>query len=405
MLMLNYRLWKAVLLAVVVLPFCGVTLLAAVICGACGYENSDTARFCSHCGEKLVVHAGSGKKARKQARRTVAASEDASVSDNRGSGVAKKAEGSGLISMDELRREMLLADQYASQHKYDLAVLFARNALAFNILAGDDSENARYKAIMTHLQRYQDAAATARNRCPDCNGSGVAVLQAHSMSTSAFGVKTAGMRCKRCGGTGFIRGGLTINERKHSIGIAVEEYRTIQQSRKMVPLGQVWVPENISEELDVRSRVALKRAVAPVCSDCLGLGRTECKECHGRGVVRCRAKGCVDGYVEDRDTRERRRIGSGRMRISNKTSGRHKCSVCHGTGLVQCEKCSGKGSFICKHCNGSGHAPLCGKCDGTGIVKCRRCRGTGQYRGKTCPYCHGEGIAECSSCGGTGRRK
>ena len=402
MICLHNKFLKALVLAICVLCGSGLGAMAVTICGACGYENADTAKFCSHCGEKLT-----GKKHGKAPRKKAAAADAAASEAASPKGDAAEADTlNGPLSIENLRDEMKMADLYTGRHKYEVAILFAQNALAFNMILPKD-DNARYKAIMNHIRQYKNAASTARNVCPDCNGSGVAVLNAHtigSVDSATFGVKTAGMRCKRCGGTGYIRGGLTVDERQHSIGMAFEEYRTIQQSRGMVPVGQVWVPKDVVDKLGVRQRVALKRAVPPVCSRCMGLGRVSCKECHGFGVVRCRAKGCVDGYVEDRDTSTKRSIGSGRVLKSHSVNS-HKCTVCHGTGLVQCEKCMGKGSFVCKHCNGSGCAPLCSKCAGEGIVKCRRCRGTGKYRGKVCPYCHGEGIAECSSCNGTGRRK
>jgi DnaJ-class molecular chaperone len=389
---IGLRGWFGRLFFVVVCLMSGVAL-AFQICGSCGYECADDARFCGHCGSQLKAGGAADGKQQSKA--------DAVESDQQKDDVAAAA--APVVDVKMVAAEMREAKRYFAARQYEVASLFAHNALALNVLSDSKNAAARNEAIMKVVKSCSYAAGKKRNRCPDCDGSGRALMTKHGLSGAESGsVSTAGMTCKRCGGSGYIVGGMTVNERKYVVSRAIEQYRTLQQGRGMQPMGLVWVPESVIGKLDLQSQVVLKRAIPPLCPRCMGLGRVDCKKCNGRGVVRCQARGCHDGYVEV-DSRNGRRGGS----RSSGTLGsmRTICSVCHGTGLVGCQKCGNQGSFTCKECDGSGHAKICRKCHGAGLVDCRRCGGSGIYHDKTCPYCEGKGKMECSSCGGTGRRQ
>ncbi len=394
----------------VMLSLCCSVLYAISVCGSCGYENSDDARFCSHCGAKLV-HTDSvgGDKGDQPAT-------DSEHGSNRAVDMVSEAtvkmsaikEGSkSLVKLGVVKGEMRKANDYSKQGAWEMAELFAHNAQALNLLTAQKGRDARYQLIASFLEKCRRSAMHAKYVCPDCKGTGEAVMSGHLLNGNSLSMRAAGMRCRRCGGRGYILGSLTVDERKRRIGVAREKYRTQQQNSGKELVGLVWVPPAVVKQLDLRTRVALKRALPPLCPHCLGLGLMQCKKCKGRGTVVCRAKGCHDGYVEDRSQSghlsDSGRHSSGSIGINR--TGRHKCTVCHGTGLQTCKECSGTGSFVCKYCNGSGVAPICRKCSGEGIIACRHCAGSGKYRGKECPYCRGQGIVECPSCNGTGRRR
>ncbi len=378
--------WRAFCLAVFAGCFlCGMAW-AVSICGSCGYENGDDARFCSHCGGGIGKEQGERKP-------EASAQADAPV---------QNVVSAGAIAIESVKAEMREAQKYAKRGHVELGDLFARNAFALNMLAGTDHGKRRSKAMIKFFKLCEVKAKSGRRDCPECRGSGKAVMSAHTLGDRTIKFEAAGMRCKRCGGSGKISGKLTMDERKYRIGTAIEEYRTLQNSRGMVPEGLVWLPAESADGLDVRQRVVLKRALPPVCSHCMGLGRIDCSTCKGDGVVECRAKDCRNGYVESES--DVNRLGGSSFR-SERAGVRAKCAECGGSGVISCKKCSGVGSFLCKYCNGSGRAEICEKCRGKGLVLCRRCGGSGVYRDKACPYCREAGSIECSSCGGTGRRQ
>jgi len=390
------RAWNVLCFAVIAGCFlCGMAW-AVSICGSCGYECSDDARFCSHCGGGIEVE---GRKS------DVGDQGDASVQEDISAGEFGAEDGQvrlAPVRVESVKAEMREAQKYAKQGRVELGELFARNAFALNMLAGDDHDKLRSKSMIKFLKSCEVKAKNGRRVCPECRGSGKAVMSAHTLGDRTVKFEAAGMRCKRCGGTGKIRGQLTMDERKYRLGTSMEEYRTLQNSRGMVPEGLVWIPAAIATGLDVRQRVVLKRALPPVCSRCMGLGRIDCSTCKGTGIVECRAKGCRDGYVESESGVTR--LGGSSSR-SERAGIRAKCKECGGSGVISCKKCSGIGNLLCKSCNGSGRAKICDKCSGKGLNTCRRCGGTGIYRDKACSYCRETGSIECSSCGGTGRRQ
>ena len=79
-------------------------------------------------------------------------------------------------------------------------------------------------------------------------------------------------------------------------------------------------------------------------------------------------------------------------------SGKTKCGVCNGGGLVNCGSCN-DGFNMCPNCNGTG--TYYNYAQGR-IVNCNR---TGCSAGKIqCTKCRGTGKKECGSCGGDGYR-
>jgi len=401
---LKWRMLRFTALVFVVFSiFCGAAF-AISICGSCGYESDDGAKFCSHCG------AGLGEKS-KGISGGDEPSGDAKISGEDVGSVANEAEGGSHADVDADKEAIALKDAVAEMKqaksslkkgKPELASLFARNALALNMLAGEDQGGARYKSIISFITKCSHASERGSRRCPSCGGSGKVVMSAHLLENSRVSVNTSGMRCRFCNGSGVVRGELTFSERKARVGAAREEYRTLQQSRGLRPEALAWVPADLESGLDIRSVVVIKRAVPEFCSYCLGLGRVDCKTCKGIGVVTCRAKGCHGGYIESDSNVSR--LGGGSL-SGHQGSRTAKCPECHGTGMQTCKNCDGSRSFMCKHCNGSGYADICKKCKGKGLVLCRHCGGSGVYRDKACPYCQKEGSIECSACGGTGRRR
>ena len=394
--------WLALILIAVAGCFvCGMAW-AFSICGSCGYENSDDARFCSHCGGVIVKgNLAGGEEQRANFEEQKAESGESRAKAESQDVILLEDASEGIITVESVKAEMRMAQKYAKQGRVELGEFFARNAFALNMLVGDDKEKDRSNAIIKFLKVCEINAKSGTRRCPDCQGSGNAVMSASTLGDRSHRFETAGMHCRRCGGSGKISGKLTIDERKYRLSTALEEYRTLQQSRGMESEGLVWIPASSVAGMGLRDRVTLKRSLPPVCASCMGLGRKDCSACKGRGIVKCSAKGCKNGYVESESTMNR--IG-GSLR-SEDSEHRVKCTQCRGTGMQSCTKCSGVGSFLCKSCNGSGRAELCDKCNGKGLNRCKRCGGSGIYRDKACSYCQGLGIVECSSCGGTGRRQ
>ena len=371
------------MMALMVFVSCSIAI-AATICGSCGYESADAARFCSHCGASVKA----------PTRGSTPASKDD----------VAKTEASMLISPVAVTEDMIRARDYLKQAKVGLARMFCRNALALNLLAGEAPPDVtRSQAILRFLNQCTKAEGLVSRRCPVCEGTGKRVMTASTLSGSTHEVQIGGSRCERCKGSGSIRGGETIDERKYRDSRSAEQYRILQQSYGRLPVGLVWVPGGAVDALKTADRVALKRALPPPCSRCAGIGRADCKTCRGSGSVTCGAKGCEQGLVERKP--DRGRLGSRSASGSGKSVPKHKCVVCRGKGLVACEKCVGAGSILCKRCDGGGLAPVCSKCDRSGLVPCRKCLGTRVCRGEPCTYCQEQGVVECSSCGGTGRKR
>jgi hypothetical protein len=185
-----------------------------------------------------------------------------------------------------------------------------------------------------------------------------------------------------------------IADRKYAVGRAMSEYRTVQQSRHLVPVGDAWVPEAVAPQLEVRAQAAVRRIAAAPCKACLGLGLADCQKCSGTARVKCTNRGCVGGMVT---------VKAG-DRLGHSLEHQERCKICGGVGVIACEKCRGSGAVLCKTCNGTGEREPCSRCSGEGISRCQRCGGRGESGGVACKSCGGKGEVLCTSCQGDGRK-
>ena len=257
---------------------------------------------------------------------------------------------------------------------HETARLFGRNAMALNLLTPEGPEReARAAWISALVQRCETHEPTIQEVCSLCGG-GRSI-------------------CRRCGGDGRIPRRLTIDERKHERGQALQRYRALQQGRLRVPVGDAWVPASLADSLSKGDSTAIRRACAPGCKRCMGFGHADCSTCRGLGVVACRASGCERGDVK------------GQLDGLGGSSGlafESSCKTCHGLAVVACTQCAGAGRGLCQACNGSGLPDTCSRCGGDGVSDCSRCRGSGNYRGDPCTVCKGDGTGLCRSCNGSG---
>jgi hypothetical protein len=277
----------------------------------------------------------------------------------------------------------------------ELAKLFFRNALAIDMLTGETNAE-RAGQIGLLLQRCDAQRGRVKARCNACDGTGRRVTSLIGLDGREIEVTgAAGSPCSRCGGTGSVSRAGTVSDRKYAIGRAIGQYRTLQQARRFVPIGEAWVPESVETGLLLRDRVAALRVCAGPCASCLGIGKAECQTCSGSGNVKCTNRSCMGGKVT---VKPEDRLGRSIEQIQ-------KCKICGGSAVVPCERCRGSGAVLCKSCNGTGERPLCQRCSGSGISPCKRCNGVGQLQGVQCKTCGGKGEALCASCQGDGRKR
>ena len=339
------------------------------VCPKCGYENPDTAVRCTHCRARLEV-------------------------EQRGSEVPAPEEPDAPVDPSSARvvtEELRLANGYFEKGGYEIARLFFRNASALALLCEKRPPAAKAGLLLARIKECEQHRVWTRRKCPLCNGDGKVPLRGGSSLPTV-----AGRRCPHCKGRGLIRARATLDEVKLLAGRARREYGTMQRARGFLAVGNAWVPEAMARALSLQDRVRVIQILADPCPDCLGMGRIDCKQCRGRGVVPCPAKGCEGGWVKV-DAK-----GGLTKSLLRRTE---KCKTCSGTGVIPCEHCGGKGSLLCETCSGVGERPVCENCHGAGIVACRKCRGTGVYRDAPCPQCGGKGRMLCDDCGGDGRER
>ncbi len=341
----------------VVLCF-SLAAVALTICGSCGHEaDPDSGGACPHCRAPLAVSVP-----------PVTAPAPAAASPA-GASIGASARELAAEDIADARRLYEAGDR-------EVARLLCRNALALNLLTeAGPARELRAGQIMEMIEACERHEPMVRTVCPLCGG--------------------RNSNCRRCGGAGVLRRPQTINERKFERGQALQRYRVQQQGRTRVAMGGAWVPAAFSEALSVKEGVVLRRASAPGCRTCSGLGRIDCRTCSGLGTVDCRGAGCEGGVV----TAQRDGLGG-----SSGFAVRSACQVCHGMAVTACGTCSGAGSMLCTACNGSGLPDACTRCGGDGLSACSRCRGSGDYRNAPCAVCSGGGVDLCRSCNGTGFR-
>jgi len=347
------------------------------ICPACAYEASSAAVSCGHCGKALP------------AKETVRA-----VMPEERSGRGRGA----VVSSAVVIAEGQLARKYLKAGQADLALFFARNALALEALTARDGASNLAKRAAELVEEAKSAARTLNRPCRSCDGSGKVIKKTGGLSPSEDFEKTftRWQKCGTCGGRGVeVVQGL-VADQMVARGKAMRSYEVLQRGRKTVHIGNAWVPAEAAEALSVRQTAMILAATASPCEDCQGFGRLDCDHCGGRGVERCRARGCEGGQVE-------------KKRQSSLTKDsftmRKRCPACDGRGFEPCEECDGRGSILCDECQGRGDRELCKRCNGQGFAACTRCKGAGRYRGEECPTCNAEGVELCRGCGGDGRKR
>lgn len=360
----------AVLFSVMQLP------AVVPVCQKCGYENSKGQLNCRHCGVKLP---------------------DWTPKPNLDTGNAlhKATWTETHLDGQYVEEEIQLAGSYASEGKPELARLFARNAMALDLLTKRGLEPERAGKIANFLERCRTRTLRVPRKCTDCGGTGKLYRKTMSVGRESTRKAVLGKKCAMCGGAGKVNAYGTVNERKFRMGRAMRTYATVQQGRQYVAIGNAWIPPTVKESLSARQTAALLGSTASPCEDCMEIGRIDCGDCLGVGTVKCTNKYCLDG-ISQKD--EKGQLVKGSMTRSR------RCSVCEGNAILECEDCRGKGSLLCDECSGTGERSTCTKCSGQGVAACRRCKGLGLSKGATCNDCKGEGQALCRSCDGDGRK-
>lgn len=357
-----------------------LSLAGITVCPKCGYEAPHEGATCEHCGATIAEDGNDGE--------VVGQAAEPDVANDR-------KDQSGWAA-EFVKEEIAAARSALRQGKYDLAKLLLRNASAVESLVRTDGESDTSLALLTLIQKCDGAPRRIREKCGFCGGTGKRELSHEQSGGKRLSRSRSVFKCPRCGGDGITERAKTVDERKYDLGQALREFRDIQTARKRVLIGRAWVPVGIVNELTLRDKVALKKACAAPCGECMGLGLEQCQSCRGLGEEECSNDNCRWGWVK-RDSDGS--IGS------SLNAGYARCPECGGRGSVPCRRCAGRGSSTCEKCGGTGERPLCRKCGGEGIIECGKCNGSGVYKGAVCPECGGAGIEECRGCHGDGRSK
>jgi len=302
----------------------------------------------------------------------------------------------GYLDAEIVADELRAARRQLDNDDVLVAKLLARNALALNMLTETEVNNRRSGAIMAFLRDCSTAYRPVRRKCHRCGGSGKGFMMAQNLHGQVNRLSVPGKRCRRCGGKGTVADRETIAEKKLRLAQAAQRFRTLQQGRKRILIGQAWFPLGLEETLSIRRKIALKCAAPMPCPDCMGLMSDDCSACNGSGKAECTNRACENGQVEVEHTG---------LKGTSVAKRKRPCRVCGGNSIIACEKCQGAGTVLCEKCNGSGECNICTRCNGTGVAACRKCKGSRTHKGEVCVYCAGGGVSECTSCGGAGRKR
>lgn len=359
---------------------CAATVLTATaglrVCGRCGHESADGAIVCANCAAALPP----------------AAAEDPATAE-----LDAEARPSEIaIAGVRVEEELTLARKYLAEGAPEVARLYALNALALDLLSDRTQDPARTARIADFVKSCRAAGAVIARQCSDCGGTGRQIATMSGLNGSVIPRAMHGRNCAPCGGRGFVEAPGTVNEQKQARGRALKNYTTLQQGRQYAQVGNAWIPAAMRDGLSVRQTAALLTATAAPCDACLGFGREDCSDCKGLGTVPCSARGCVKGWV---DEKQKGQLIKGTMKRTV------RCRICGGRGFGTCESCRGNGSELCERCQGLGERAVCLTCGGQGYGPCRRCRGVGAYRGAPCLECGGQGVALCRACSGDGHKR
>ena len=359
------------------LAFVAFIAAAPVICPKCGWEMTENDRVCTHCGAELpppkpVEHVATAE------------------STARGA--------SFFLDPEIVEAEIAVGIEQLRSGNPEVARLFFKNASALNLLTEHPGGvvDERSNRILQFTLESEQQMRMVRRPCPECGGSGKKSMTVTSLDGKVERKEVPGSICPACDGRGYVVATGTIDEQRFRMGKALSLYTTLQQGRRMVRIGEAWVPQKVADRLGIRQRILLKRTLALPCPDCMGLGRNDCRKCQGLGRIKCPNPKCENGLVS---------VESGGLLTETRLKRKEKCKVCGGVGTVLCPECKGSGSILCKTCGGTGARELCRRCNGEGLTTCPRCKGSGMVGGEVCAECKGEGVVECASCGGDGRKR
>ena len=382
------------------------------ICPSCGREASTAdAKVCGHCQTPFPkAKAKASESPAPVAKPTPAGGE-----------IAGDGEAFAVVKAEfEAARKLDAPSDDGANRRPNIAYFHYRNALAVAPLARIADASAR-DSLSSNVRRSLDEVTHWSEQCPACKGARDFVQKAPDVGQNVgrIGVRDwlkKKVPCPLCGAKGVLPGYRNYASMTRFLAEGRREFDTIHQAAGDRKIGYAWVPESLAEGMNVRDRAAVAGAYGAPCPKCGWTGLEPCQACKGEGVVKCKATGCKDGFVE---SVAQNLLGGGNVGRGSRTRSTQQqqkkevrpCEKCSGTALVLCESCAGARLQPCKKCSGEGLAPVCSRCSGTGLMNCRKCSGTGRYKKpglkdeeEDCPDCRGLGEVSCQGCNGLGRR-
>ena len=385
------------------------------ICPSCGREAStEDAKVCAHC---QTVFPKQEPKAEERPAAAVQQPADVELAGEGDAFAVVKAEFETAKKLDaqDARND--------SDRHPDAAFFHYRNVLALAPLA-KIADKAMRDTLTSGVRRSHDEVARFAEKCPVCKGSRDFVQKAPDVGQN---VGRIGARdwlkkkvpCPLCGAKGSIPGFRNYASMTRFFVEGRREFDTAHQAAGDRKVGYAWVPAAIADGLNVRDRALVASGYGAPCPKCGWTGLEPCQACKGEGVVKCKANGCKDGFVESAvksglggsSVGRGGRGGRGGQQQQQQQKEVSPCEACGGTALVKCDACDGARLKPCQKCKGEGLAPLCSRCNGTGLANCRKCSGSGRWRRpglkneeEDCPDCRGLGEVNCQGCNGIGRR-
>jgi hypothetical protein len=367
----------------VAVVFTASLVFAAVlaICPKCGYENAAEAGTCTHCAASLGGASADTVSDPNRSREKGGARGQDPQSYPADAALVEKELEVGLSELTQSR------DAAVAAH-------FFRNALSIRRLVDPATlPSGQAERIQKVLRQCEGARKQATRPCSTCEGSGKRVMKTPLLNGEFVTREVAGQGCLTCNGRGTVYVAARVSEQKLAAAQAYSRYKTLQQGRLYVAVGDAWLPADMAGALSVPQVVQVRKAVLPPCKVCGGVGLTECKTCGGSGMVKCSDRRCISGTVEVK----------GAAGLTQDTIvRREKCKACGGDGRMDCSACGGSGGTVCSACGGSGEPPECKRCGGQGTMACSRCAARTQPGVGVCATCKGDQKVLCPGCHGDG---